>query len=73
MRREALPAGVGHVPAPDPGVAIHLPTITEDLPLRATSRLHAMLCRAIVHPLGGIRHSTIAHHHVIIGRKAHHV
>lgn len=73
MRREALPAGVGHVPAPDPEVAIHLPTITEDPPLRAISRLHATLCRAIVHPPGGTPHSTIAHHHVIIGRKAHHL
>lgn len=65
-----LPTSVGHVPAPGPEVAIHLP-ITEDLPLLATSRLHATPCRVIAHPRGGILHSTIAHHHVIIGRKAH--
>lgn len=72
MRKEALLAGAGHVLAPDPEVAIHLPIIIEDLLLHATSRLHAMLCRAIVHPPGGILHSTIAHLHVIIDRKAHH-
>lgn len=67
MRRGALPTGVDHVPAPDPEVAIHLPT--EDLPLHATSHLHAMLCRAIVRPQGGTRRSTIAHRHVITDRK----
>lgn len=72
-RRGALPTGIGRVLAPDPGVAIHLPTITEDLPRHATSHLHAMLCRAIAHPPGGTLHSTIAHRHVITGKKASHL
>ncbi len=69
MRIEVLLPGVDHVPAPDPEVAIHLPIITEDLPLHATSHLHAMLCHGIVHHPGGTPHRTIAHPHVIIGRK----
>lgn len=73
MRRGALPTGIGRVLAPDPGVTIHLPTITEDLPRQDTSHLHAMLCRAIAHPPGGTLHSTIAHRHVITGKKASHL
>ncbi|TNN81266.1 Serine/arginine-rich splicing factor 9 [Liparis tanakae] len=43
---------------------------SQDLPLLATSPLHAILCHAIVHPLGGTHRKTIAHRHVITGRKA---
>lgn len=71
MRKEVLPTGIDHDPVPDPEVAILL-TITEDLPLRATSRLHAMLCHGIAHLREDTFHHTTAHHHVIIGRKSHH-
>lgn len=84
LRRGAPRTGTGRVPAPDlapdlaldlapdpdPEVAFHLPLITEDLLLHATSRLHAILCHAIVHPPGGTHHKTRAHRHVITGRKA---
>lgn len=72
MRRGAPLTGVGHAPAPDPEVATHLP-IAEDPPLHATSHLHGMLCRAIVHPPGGTLPSTIAHLRVTTGRKACHL
>lgn len=72
-RRGALPTGVGRVPAPGPEAATHLPIITEDLPLHATSPPHATLCRAIVHLPGGTHHNTIAHRHAIIDRKARHL
>lgn len=73
MRRGVLLTGVAPALAPDPEAGIHLLIITEDLLFHTTSRLHAMLCRAIVHPPGGILHSTIALHRVIIGRKGGHL
>lgn len=72
MRKEVLPTGIDHDPVPDPEVAILL-TITEDLPLRATSRPHAMLCHGIAHLREDTFRHTTAHHLVIIGRKSHHL
>lgn len=74
MKRGALLTGVDHAPgpAPAPEAGIHLPIITEDLLLRTTSHLHAMLCHAIVHPPGGILHN-IALLRVTIGRKGGHL
>lgn len=72
MRKEVPPTGIDHDPVPDPEVAILL-TITEDLPLRATSRPHAMLCHGIAHLREDTFRHTTAHHLVIIGRKSHHL
>lgn len=72
-RRGAPQTGDALDPAPGPEVAILLPSITEDLHLhrhhRVTSLRHAMLCPAIVRFEDPLLRA-IAHHHVIIDKKA---
>lgn len=74
-RRGELQTGDGPGPAPGPEVAIHLPSIIEDLPLHrrlhVTSLLRAMLCPAIVRRYVDPLLRATAHHHVIIDKKAH--
>lgn len=76
LKKGALQTGDGLGPAPGLEVAIHLPSITEDLLLlrrhRATSLLHATPCPAIVHHSVDLLRAT-AHHRVIIDKKAHHL
>lgn len=72
LRSGELPIGAGLDPAPDPEVAFHLPSITEDLH-HVTHLHHAMLCHAIVHPPEGPLPRAIAHHRVITDKKARHL